>query len=417
MLFAAAALGFASCEDYPDAFVLEDGVPTVHYVRYADREVLIDQAYMGEIVCFVGENLCSVRELYFNEHPAVLNTSYMTANTLIAAVPGKLPQIKTDKVYMITKNKDTVTVDFKVMMPAPQVKSMSYEYAAPGEEITIYGDYFSSPLTIDFVGKTVTDADYTINVSKTALTLNVPEGAGSGPIKVTTESGVGQSSFHYMDSRNILFDWDGSRGGMSEGWGWRSGAALIHTDDPYKGDGSYLMFGGKPLSGAIGGSWEEDNYCVNYWPDPAGGKPELSSLPEFAEYIDAYGVSGLQVKFEVLVPTSNPWSSCALQIIFSGNQHVTYATAGNSFYSDASLPRGLWIPWLETGSYDTAGKWQTVGIPFSAFTQDHENKGSSGSFSADCLTGLTLFVWHGGVAGTDCEPIICLDNIRVVPLK
>ena len=190
MLFAAAALGFASCEDYPDAFVLEDGVPTVHYVRYADREVLIDQAYMGEIVCFVGENLCSVRELYFNEHPAVLNTSYMTANTLIAAVPGKLPQIKTDKVYMITKNKDTVTVDFKVMMPAPQVKSMSYEYAAPGEEITIYGDYFSSPLTIDFVGKTVTDADYTINVSKTALTLNVPEGGNFSSLgTITTEKG------------------------------------------------------------------------------------------------------------------------------------------------------------------------------------------------------------------------------------
>ena len=110
MLFAAAALGFASCEDYPDAFVLADGVPSVDYVRYADREVLIEQAYMGEIVCFVGENLCSVRELYFNEHPAVLNTSYMTDNTLIAAVPGKIPQVKTDKVYMITKNKDTLPI-------------------------------------------------------------------------------------------------------------------------------------------------------------------------------------------------------------------------------------------------------------------------------------------------------------------
>ena len=90
MLLAAAALGFASCEDYPDAFVLTDGVPTVNYVRYADRDVFIEQAFMGEVVCFVGENLCSVRELFFNDQKAVLNTSFMTENTLVAAVPGNL---------------------------------------------------------------------------------------------------------------------------------------------------------------------------------------------------------------------------------------------------------------------------------------------------------------------------------------
>ena len=53
MLLAAVALGFSSCEDYPDAFELADGVPTVHYVRYADRDVLIEQAFMGEVVCFM----------------------------------------------------------------------------------------------------------------------------------------------------------------------------------------------------------------------------------------------------------------------------------------------------------------------------------------------------------------------------
>ena len=124
MLLAAVALGFSSCEDYPDAFELADGVPTVHYVRYADRDVLIEQAFMGEVVCFVGENLCSVHQLYFNDQKAVLNTSFMTENTLVAAVPGNLPKEKTDKVYMITKAQDTVVVDFKVMMPAPVLTSM-----------------------------------------------------------------------------------------------------------------------------------------------------------------------------------------------------------------------------------------------------------------------------------------------------
>jgi len=31
------------------------------------------------------------------------------------------------------------------------------------------------------------------------------------------------------------------------------------------------------------------------------------------------------------------------------------------------------------------------------------------------ISGLTFFVWNGGVSGTDCNPVICIDNIRVVP--
>ena len=31
--------------------------------------------------------------------------------------------------------------------------------------------------------------------------------------------------------------------------------------------------------------------------------------------------------------------------------------------------------------------------------------------------GESLFVYHGGIAGTACTPYICLDNIRVVPAE
>jgi len=34
--------------------------------------------------------------------------------------------------------------------------------------------------------------------------------------------------------------------------------------------------------------------------------------------------------------------------------------------------------------------------------------------TADCFTGLTLFIWSGVTSGTTCHPIIRIDNIRAV---
>lgn len=52
-----------SCEDQPDAFVATEGLPQVDYVRYADQDIVITQAFMEETVCLVGENLRSINQL------------------------------------------------------------------------------------------------------------------------------------------------------------------------------------------------------------------------------------------------------------------------------------------------------------------------------------------------------------------
>ena len=102
----------ASCTavDYPDRFQLTPGVPSVDYVRYADRDLIIDQAAMAETVCIVGENLTSVHDLYFNDQQAILNTSYMTAHTLIVAVPKTLPTVEDNKIKSSTGVKVKITI-------------------------------------------------------------------------------------------------------------------------------------------------------------------------------------------------------------------------------------------------------------------------------------------------------------------
>ncbi len=408
-----------SCEDEPHKYEVADGVPTIKYVKVTSPESgdsLITGAYMDNLICIVGDNLRSTVELWFNDQKAVLNTSYMTDNTILVSVPGTIPGEVSNLMYFVTSGNDTITYPFEVIVPAPSVNSMSCEYAPVGSEATIYGNYFiddpNVPLSISFGNVDVTEIT---DIQMSQVSFIVPQGAEECNVSVTSIYGTTVSSFHYLDTRNILFDWDGSHGGIATGHGWRNGT--VQSTNPDGIDGSYIYFGGVPMSGTVGGTWAEDNFSFNYWPEPEAGYPELSSMPDFAEMLDRYDVSELQIKFEVYVPTSNPWQSSALQMIFSGNDIVTYATGNNGYFSNTDLPRGLWIPWQTTGSYDTGDEWVTVSMNLSEFNRTHEGQSCANALTTDDFTGLTFFVWNGGVEGTDCNPVICIDNIRVVPIN
>ena len=422
MLLAAAALGFASCEDYPDAFELADGVPTVQYVRYADRDVLIEQAYMGEVVCFVGENLCSVRELFFNDQKAVLNTSFMTANTLVAAVPGNLPKVKTDKVYMITKGQDTLTVDFKVMMPAPQIKSMSCEFQQPGTDVTVYGNYFSEPMTVTFEDGAGAEVTSFKSVSMTEITFTIPADAKPGKIKVETESGLARSPFSYYDfCDGLITDFDGGTDVVPQGWNF-SGT--------YSSEGGIMgnyveLKSANPMS--PDGAWNED-FKIDFWCGTWDGDPmDNMSGPgvPICNIIDFTNFQNMALKFELYIPSSNPWMAGAMQLIFcSADKAANDSWQNNTFLHTSStdggldLCRGLYRPWETTGSFDTGDKWITVTVPFSEFTYNAD--GTSGAVPLAKPEDFATFViwpWSGGVIGTECTPVFRIDNLRAVPAK
>lgn len=421
MLMAAVALGFASCEDYPDAFVLADGKPTVHYVRYADQDVLIDQAYMGEVVCFVGENLCSVRELLFNDQKAVLNTSFMTENTLIAAVPGNLPKVKTDRVYMITKGQDTVTVDFKVMLPAPQLKSMSCEYQPQGTDVTIYGNYFTEPMTVVFENGNGAEVTSFKSVSMTEAVFTIPADAKPGKIKLTTESGVALSPFMYLDNRGLITDFDGGTDVVPQGWNF---SGTYSSEGGISGN--YVELKSASAMTADGG-WNEDFkidfWCGNWNGDPMG----ITSGPgvPICNIIDFTNFQNMALKFELYIPSSNPWMAGAMQLIFcSAERAANDSWQNNSFLHTSAtdggldLCRGLYRPWETTGSFDTGDKWITVTVPFSEFTYNAD--GTAGAVPLEKPEDFATFViwpWSGGLMGTECTPIFRIDNLRAVPAK
>lgn len=388
---------FQACEEYPDKYESSGGNPTVYYIRKTDpalADSMLVGAYMESVICLVGDNLTSIKQIYFNDQKAVLNTSFMTSNTLIVSVPGTIPSTVTNKMYMVTTGNDTVNYDFKVIVPAPIVASMSNEYAKEGDVVTISGDYLiddaNQPLKITMAGNIpVTDIK---SIEKTKVTFVVPSGAQKGYVNVTSIYGTSRSKFQFHDDRGMILDWDNT----NANGGWRAG--VIKNNDPVEGiSGSYVRFSGD-LKGKAGESWNEDGFSFNLW-GTANGRPQ-------GDLFDT-DLSKAVLKFEVNVPQA--WSACALQLIFT----PWSTTNTNSYIADTKVPRGLWNPWQSSGSFTTDG-WITVSIPLSEFKYTH-----TGSVITPAPVGnyggLTFFVFHGGVDGTDCSPVICIDNIRVVP--
>ena len=417
-LFATVALTasvFTACQDEPDKYEISGGNPTIRYIRPVNVESadsILTGAYMDNNICIVGENLRSITKMFFNDQEAKLVPSLITDNTMIVTVPGQIPGEVFNKIFMVNNSNDTTTYDFKVLVPGPSINNMSNEWAKGGEQATIYGNYFvddpNTPLTLTINGTKVNIDEFDIS----HLTFTVPDGLAEGPIEVSTVYGKKKAKFNYHDTTGMLFNdfGTGDAGEKSTGLtnhGWH--AQQIVSDENSL-DGSYLLLGDVDIED---GTWADSNVSFEYWPGDwdgtfTGVNSRLSDMVSFADF------ANMALKFEVNIPSSNPWTNLSMQCIFSGDAQVTLPTANNTFFNGTDYPRGLWTPWSKTGSYDTGGKWTTVTLPLSTFKYKNDGTPAGTPLTADCFTGLTLFIWSGVTSGTTCHPIIRIDNIRAV---
>ena len=437
-LFAAVliATGLSSCEktDYPDRFRPTNGIPTIHGVRYVDSDTHIEQAFMEEYICIMGDNLRSVHDVWFNDQQAILNTSYITDNTLIVQVPKTMPKDETDKIYFNTADKKTVEYGFRVLPPAPRVQKMSFEYAEDGQMVTIFGNYFyqkaDSPLKIEFPNAdagSIPDDDITL----TSVKVKVPQGAQKGKIKVTTASGTSASEFIFRDDRGLLFDFDGTNGLYTANKGWH---ACPIVEGGIGGSMCMMMDGSEQTFSADGSDWHDApchfEYWAGNWQDPEtygtwDGR-RLCDIVDFSNY------GNMALKFEVKIPAEHPWTGCPMQIIFSDVTLVSNGNAGvkdiygnvlggcnNTYFNDSgiSLPRYLWRPWADE-MCDTAGEWMTVTIPIANFTMYWDGGAATGKLTKESFANLEFFFAGGTTSeGKPCSPVVYVDNIRAVPVK
>lgn len=422
ILMGLAVLSSCTSLDYPDRYKETKGIPTVDYVRYADRDLIISQAAMAETICIVGDNLTSVHDIYFNDQPAVLNTSYMTAHTIIVTVPKTLAKEQDDKMHLITRDSTVVLYDFKVLPPAPKISAMSNEWAKIGETVTVKGSYLFAPLSVQFPGADPVDITESDGDS---FDMVVPAGAQPGKIKVTTTSGTAQSMFMYKDSRGMLFDFDGLTGLDNHGWNGHTSKDA----DEYSIAGRYFQFGDG--NAVLDGNWEEANFSFVYWPGTWNEPENYWEAPRLTDVGDFSNYTNKGLKFEMMVPSANPWNNTPMMICFGGVDLITFgavttdiygnecAGQNNDYMSGEEAPRYFYMPWEATGTFDTGDKWITVTIPLA-----EANKGWSGAVATKDVTdasfsSIWFFICNGGLdlPEASCTPIIRIDNIRVVPIK
>ena len=445
-LVAFAALTSTSCKDEPDAYEIQDGKPTVNFIRpvsASSKDSIITAASMQSTICIVGENLRSITALLFNDQPAVLNTSYMTDHTLIVTVPNEIPDKVSDKIFFVTKDKDTVSYDFHVIIPAPVVASMSNEWAEAGEEVTIVGDYFLDyadfPVTVNFGDSYQLPRAAIKSITKNRITFTMPENVPEDRVSVTSIYGTTQGAFQYRDTRGMLFDFDTpiKTGVVLGNHGWHN-RDIVSDDTSLKGN--YMVLGGAAMGDD--GGWNDGNFSFEYWAGNWADPENYAEYVRISDLADFTDFANMSLKFEMNIPKDNAWSAAPMQIFFGSVTQISTGNTGvkdiygnvlggcnNTFFhtQGSACPRALYMPWKDSDDllYHTDGQWTTVTIPLTDFIYDFDgNKLSSGFVSTADFGSFNIFVIKGSYddktalpMGVACNPVIKIDNIRVVPNK
>lgn len=391
--FIAVVALLASCNDYPDAYVTTDGVPTVSYVRIPDvlsSDSLVTHAYMGTTIALIGDNLTSVKQVWFNDQQATLNTSFITSKALILTVPNSIPDNVTDKIYLINSKNDTVKYDFKVDVPNPMLTSMDCEYVPDGDVATINGNYF-----LPVEGDDVPEVYFTPNIKAevvsytlTQLKVIVPEGASMGTVTVKSRYGSTMSTFKFRDNTGLISDFSNSSYGNPWGLG-----GFSSTDGC---DGQYLLM----ESSSFGPwSWLNNMMWVYSACDGAGNQP-----------IATGDVSNLALRFETNVPY---WSDQNMCIWFT-----PYESSFSGVNVDGTSAQYHWKPYMDGTSkvtYNSDG-WKTITIPLSEFNTDKSETTTTRKITdISAYTNINLMVFG---AADDTYPIkICIDNLRIVSIN
>lgn len=437
------AMGLTSCQKEPNGtFQLTAGQPTIKYIRLQDvseGETLVTEATVQSGLTIIGENLTSIKEMFFNDRKAVLNTSYITKNALLVSVPKDIPGTVSDMITMVTRDGDTCRYDFHVIVPAPYVGSMKNEYAQEGTTATIIGSYFvddpNVPIAIRFTGvqnSANVEVPYsTIKVAENnaSVSFTIPEGAPLGSVEVTTVYGTGVSHFYYKDDRGVFLNYEGDLfdqpfGLVPQGW---NSAASFKKEDANSVSGNYVQYGGADgQTMPADGNWSE-YFKVTYWCGNWGGAPMSITSGAGAPLRNLFPAGyfakpeDLVFKFEFRVPKSNPWKAGALQVLFVNNQLCANDTWQNNTYIHTAanggldLPRGIYRPWAETGSFDTNDEWITVTMPLSDFIYNMDGTPTSKHLAEDSFDSFVMWPLTGGIEGEECTPIFQYDNLRIAP--
>ncbi|HYC86602.1 MAG TPA: IPT/TIG domain-containing protein [Chryseosolibacter sp.] len=146
----------------------------------------VAQAKPTKQVTITGTSLAGATSVKFGDVAAAFEAD---ATTIVATVPDIDTPGETQ--ITVTTPGGTASVPFTVLAKVPEVHSFTPVEGKAGVQITVNGLFFEDVQSVK-IGET-TVANYTV-VGPTQITFNIPQGATTGKIIVTTDIGTGESA-------------------------------------------------------------------------------------------------------------------------------------------------------------------------------------------------------------------------------
>lgn len=418
LLMAAIAVTLVSCSDSTISGDDFDAPLELTGVRYQspDSSEAPDEIGPGDLVALEGQNMHAVARVYFNGVEASFNPALASKEHLVVTVPSDLPFGEMDpdddtfNTIRVENESSEAELDFPVLPPAPQLQGMSNEYADPGEEVTITGQYLYLAEAITLPdGTTIPRDDITSEADGSAATFTIPSDASKteGDIEMETASGSGVSTpaFAFHDSRGMICNFDDVDN-------WEYWSAMHPYDDGYDYETPASYFDGTGAEGVftiITPDGDDIGSPNTSWWDPF----RSINLAQGMEWVDPEHLDdpleNFAVKFELAI--EGTWSTGTLLLRTENEDGWTYSAR--------------YEPWnAEDGVEPVAYEgWRTVVVPLDQFrTYDELDGTGNRPSSLSELLPDGVAPYPGIMLINDIEdapPIpedltFAVDNIRVV---
>ena len=365
-------------------------ITKVRAIAPAPNDSTLTKVSPGQLVVLQGDNFLGVKAVYFNGVIATFNTALVAKQNLVVTVPEpdfSNPVAGQENMVRIITNAGEATFAMPLVPPPPVITGVDYEYKAPGQVLTIYGQYLYLITSVAFTGGEGTNIQS--NQAGTVMQVTIPASATAGNIVLTTQGGTSSYVSYNDRSTGMFTDFDAVNKFQYWSASQSSDASLF--------------------PGAIGNyaHMKFDNVGIN---DQAWYNGGRSINLNDGQWIPQANLSdptdSWAVKFDIFV--KEPWKTGALLIRTDSYEYMA-----------------RYEPWKTAvgGSFTTTG-WITVTLPLSSFKKEAAGFQGTGESIANLgtLLGTTgskamSFMFYNDSATPIAKFEAAVDNIRVVKIK
>lgn len=380
LLIGLMTVGLISCDDE------EEALPSITNVRVIAKDSSIVGGEFGLPIAIQGTNLGSVIEVWFNDVKADLSPVYVTNSNILVFVADGGPTEVTNTITLVTSSGQRITADFQTILPPPVIYQLYNEFAKPGTENYVIGEYF-----FDIEKVLIGDQEVEILAKSEDLILFVmPATVGVDRVTVIGAGGTTVSAFRLNETEGnmINFDIPATTWGSDVCWG---DAERINPDasDIEPVAGRYTRIKQTDLA-ATGyqGDWVISTCWFDFGLEPGPAEEKV-------------------FRFEVYIGESWKAGAYIMNIGTESDEEFRYE----------------WKPW-DVEAYRESGVktsgWATVAIPVTYFIKYKDDAYVSPTQTiADVSKIRNLYVAFSN-GGDDAAKIpahfVALDNFRIVDI-